>query len=99
MLLVWHVYYQHLKKKLMNFSSIKELMWRIFIPYLEFYNSYHISKNVLKFTIISILRINFLIFLISGHSTNYVVAVYLPSSRAQDYWIAKGAALLCQLSD
>ncbi|XP_041356323.1 dynein heavy chain 6, axonemal-like isoform X2 [Gigantopelta aegis] len=35
----------------------------------------------------------------TGHSTNYVVAVYLPSSRSQDYWIAKGAALLCQLSD
>ncbi|CAL1549179.1 unnamed protein product, partial [Lymnaea stagnalis] len=35
----------------------------------------------------------------TGHSTNYVVAVYLPSNNTQDYWIAKGAALLCQLSD
>ncbi|GFO48627.1 dynein heavy chain 6, axonemal [Plakobranchus ocellatus] len=35
----------------------------------------------------------------TGHSTNYVVAVYLPSHAQQDYWIAKGAALLCQLSD
>ncbi|WAR29551.1 DYH6-like protein, partial [Mya arenaria] len=35
----------------------------------------------------------------TGHSTNYVVAVYLPSTRPQDYWIAKGAACLCQLSE
>ncbi|XP_059176449.1 dynein axonemal heavy chain 6-like [Physella acuta] len=35
----------------------------------------------------------------TGHSTNYVVAVYLPSHNTQDYWIAKGAALLCQISD
>nr|KAI8727211.1 dynein heavy chain 6; axonemal [Biomphalaria glabrata] len=35
----------------------------------------------------------------TGHSTNFVVSVHLPSSNTKDYWIAKGAALLCQISD
>jgi hypothetical protein len=39
------------------------------------------------------------IFLFSGLSTNFVVTVHMPSKRPQDYWIAKGAALLCQLNE
>ncbi|XP_027139394.1 dynein heavy chain 6, axonemal [Larimichthys crocea] len=35
----------------------------------------------------------------TGHSTNFVVTVMLPSNQPSDYWIAKAAALLCQLDD
>jgi len=35
----------------------------------------------------------------TGHSTNFVVSVYLPTNLDQDYWISKGTALLCQLND
>ncbi|XP_037589527.1 dynein heavy chain 6, axonemal [Cebus imitator] len=35
----------------------------------------------------------------TGHSTNFVVTILLPSKRSKDYWIAKGSALLCQLSE
>nr|XP_055061459.1 dynein axonemal heavy chain 6 isoform X1 [Misgurnus anguillicaudatus] len=35
----------------------------------------------------------------TGHSTNFVVTVMLPSNRHSDYWISKASALLCQLNE
>nr|XP_022306800.1 dynein heavy chain 6, axonemal-like isoform X2 [Crassostrea virginica] len=39
------------------------------------------------------------VFSTNGHSTNFVAFVHLPSKQPQDYWISKGATLLCQLSE
>jgi dynein heavy chain len=35
----------------------------------------------------------------TGHSTNFVVAVFLPSNQQQSYWVLKGTALLTQVTD
>lgn len=35
----------------------------------------------------------------TGHSTNFVLPVLLPSNHPQSYWIIRGTALLTQISD
>lgn len=35
----------------------------------------------------------------TGHSTNFVVALKIPTTFAEDYWVRKGCAMLCMLDD
>lgn len=35
----------------------------------------------------------------TGHSTNFIIPIEVPTKKKPEYWVMKGAAFVCMLND